>query len=407
MLIQRPEYIQFLLRHKDRPLIKVVSGVRRCGKSTLFLLYRQYLLQNGVSDNQIIQINFEDLAFENLCEYHALYRYVTEHMQSDKMNYIFLDEIQHVPQFEKAVDSLFIKDNADVYITGSNAYFMSGDLATLLAGRYVELKMLPLSFREFCQGLGTATDLTLPAKYALYIRNSSFPYALNIPNQRQAIQEYLSGIYNTILIKDTMTRLGSGDTMLIESIMKYLAANIGSLISPTKIANSLISTGRKTDNKTIERYLQGLKDSLLIYQADRFDVRGKGLLKINAKYYLVDPAFRQLLINDTDRDTGHILENIIYLELLRRGGKVYVGQIPKGEIDFVVEKPEGREYYQVAESTLSPEVLARELAPLQKISDQYPKTLLTLDEISAEANYNGIKKENALQWLLDETSSTN
>lgn len=396
--IARPEYLDFLQRFRGRDLIKVVSGVRRCGKSTLFLLYRQWLLQHGVSSEQIITINFEDLAFESLCDYRALYQYITSRMLPDKMNYIFLDEIQHVPSFEKVVDSLFIKENADVYITGSNAYFMSGDLATLLTGRYVELSMLPLSFAEFCQGV--EGNQTLPEKYNAYIQNSSFPYALQFQDTPEAVEEYLSGIYNTILIKDTLRRMGSSDTMLMESLMKYLAANIGSLISPNKIANSLTSMGRKVDNKTIERYLQGLKDSLLIYQADRYDVRGKQLLKINAKYYLVDPAFRRLLVQDTGRDTGHILENIVYLELLRRGGKVYVGQLPKGEIDFVVERSGKREYYQVAESTLQPEVLERELKPLKAIRDQYPKYLLTLDEITPEANYDGIQKQNVLQWLL-------
>lgn len=399
-LIPRPEYLAFLQRYRDRALIKVVSGVRRCGKSTLFILFRKFLMQQGVEPAQIISINFEDLAYESLCEYHALYRYITERMLPDQMNYIFLDEIQHVPQFEKVVDSLFIKENTDVYITGSNAFFMSGELATLLTGRYVELAMLPLSFKEFCQGL--KGNMTLPAKYEAYVRNSAFPYALQFQDEPQAVEEYLTGIYNTILVKDTLQRLGSSDTMIVETLMKYLAANIGSLISPNKIANSLTSAGRKIDNKTVERYLQALKDSLLVYQAERFDIRGKQLLKINAKYYLVDPAFRRLLINDTGRDTGHILENIIYLELRRRGGKVYVGQLPRGEIDFVVEKPGGREYYQVAESTMAPDVLERELKPLQQVRDQYPKYLLTLDEIAGEADYNGIRKQNALKWLLGE-----
>ncbi|MGN0951841.1 MAG: ATP-binding protein [Megasphaera elsdenii] len=398
-LIPRPEYMNFLKRYQDHHLIKVISGVRRCGKSTLFYLYRQYLLNHGVMPEQIITINFEDLAYESLCEYHALYRYIMERMQADKMNYIFLDEIQHVKNFEKVVDSLFIKDNADVYITGSNAYFMSGDLATLLTGRYVELSMLPLSFREFSQGM--TGDMSLSEQYNAYIRISSFPYALQFQDDSQAVEEYLSGIYNTILVKDTLRRMRSSDTMMVESLMKFLAANIGSLISPNKIANSMTSAGRKIDNKTVEKYLQGLKDSLLIYQADRFDVRGKQLLKINAKYYLVDPAFRRLLINDTGRDTGHILENIVYLELLRRGDKVYVGQLPRGEIDFVVEKSGTREYYQVAESTLLPEVLERELKPLQSVPDQYPKYLLTLDEIAPEADYDGIKKKNVLRWLLE------
>lgn len=401
-LIPRPEYMNFLKRYQDHHLIKVISGVRRCGKSTLFYLYRQYLLNHGVMPEQIITINFEDLAYESLCEYHALYRYIMERMQADKMNYIFLDEIQHVKNFEKVVDSLFIKDNADVYITGSNAYFMSGDLATLLTGRYVELSMLPLSFREFSQGM--TGDMSLSEQYNAYIRISSFPYALQFQDDSQAVEEYLSGIYNTILVKDTLRRMRSSDTMMVESLMKFLAANIGSLISPNKIANSMTSAGRKIDNKTVEKYLQGLKDSLLIYQADRFDVRGKQLLKINAKYYLVDPAFRRLLINDTGRDTGHILENVVYLELLRRGDKVYVGQLPRGEIDFVVEKSGTREYYQVAESTLLPEVLERELKPLQSAPDQYPKYLLTLDEIAPEADYDGIKKKNVLRWLLEADS---
>ncbi|WP_270402015.1 ATP-binding protein [Megasphaera elsdenii] len=401
-LIPRPEYMNFLKRYQDHHLIKVISGVRRCGKSTLFYLYRQYLLNHGVMPEQIITINFEDLAYESLCEYHALYRYIMERMQADKINYIFLDEIQHVKNFEKVVDSLFIKDNADVYITGSNAYFMSGDLATLLTGRYVELSMLPLSFREFSQGM--TGDMSLSEQYNAYIRISSFPYALQFQDDSQAVEEYLSGIYNTILVKDTLRRMRSSDTMMVESLMKFLAANIGSLISPNKIANSMTSAGRKIDNKTVEKYLQGLKDSLLIYQADRFDVRGKQLLKINAKYYLVDPAFRRLLINDTGRDTGHILENVVYLELLRRGDKVYVGQLPRGEIDFVVEKSGTREYYQVAESTLLPEVLERELKPLQSVPDQYPKYLLTLDEIAPEADYDGIKKKNVLRWLLEPNS---
>lgn len=401
-LIPRPEYMNFLKRYQDHHLIKVISGVRRCGKSTLFYLYRQYLLNHGVMPEQIITINFEDLAYESLCEYHALYRYIMERMQADKINYIFLDEIQHVKNFEKVVDSLFIKDNADVYITGSNAYFMSGDLATLLTGRYVELSMLSLSFREFSQGM--TGDMSLSEQYNAYIRISSFPYALQFQDDSQAVEEYLSGIYNTILVKDTLRRMRSSDTMMVESLMKFLAANIGSLISPNKIANSMTSAGRKIDNKTVEKYLQGLKDSLLIYQADRFDVRGKQLLKINAKYYLVDPAFRRLLINDTGRDTGHILENVVYLELLRRGDKVYVGQLPRGEIDFVVEKSGTREYYQVAESTLLPEVLERELKPLQSVPDQYPKYLLTLDEIAPEADYDGIKKKNVLRWLLEPNS---
>lgn len=398
-LIDRPQYVDFLIRNKDLPLIKVITGVRRCGKSTLFTLYKNYLLSQGVDPSQIISINLEDLAYEPLQEYHALYRYILRHMSPQGKNYIFLDEIQQVPQFEKVVDSLYIRENVDLYLTGSNAYFLSGELATLLSGRYVQLDMLPLSFKEYVSGL-TESDRSLPAKYASYVKDSAFPFALSIQGKEKNVQEYLAGIYNTILIKDTLTRLRSGNPAILESIMKYITANVGSLISPSKIANSLTSSGRKTDNKTVERYVGGLTDSLLLYKADRFDVRGKEILKTNAKYYLVDPAFRRLLMNDTGCDTGHILENIIYLELLRRGNKVFVGQLPGGEIDFVCENEEGFSYYQVALSTLDEQVLERELAPLYAVSDQYPKYLLTLDEITPTASYDGIRKMNALEWMM-------
>lgn len=402
-LVPRTAYINFLQRHREQPIIKVVSGVRRCGKSTLFALYRKQLQKEGVPAENILSINLEDLAYDSLRDYHVLYQYITEHLSPHGMNYVFLDEIQQVPQFERAVDSLFIKENVDLYLTGSNGYFMSGELATLLAGRYVELKMLPLSFKEFCSGLPESQQQhSNGQKYTLYLENGSFPYLLHLLGRPEAVQEYLSGIYNTILLKDTLTRLRVGEPKILESIMKYVTANIGSLISPTKIANTLTSSGRKTNYKTVERYLQGLQDSLLLYQAERYDVRGKKLLQTNVKYYLVDPVFRRFLVSDTGRDTGHILENEVYLELVRRGGKVYVGQIGVGEVDFVVEKNGTKEYYQVAESTLSPAVLERELAPLQKIDDQYPKFLLTLDEITPQANYGGIKKYNALAWMLGE-----
>ncbi len=400
-LIERPQYVDFLIRNKDLPLIKVITGVRRSGKSTLFALYRDYLAAQGVPAGRMITINMEDLANEPLRDYHALYRHLEERLTPGEKHYIFLDEIQQVPQFEKVIDSLYIKDNVDLYITGSNAYFLSGELATLLSGRYVEQEILPLSFKEYASALPKDEPLTLAETYAAYVKDSAFPFILSIRGREKNVQEYLAGIYNTILVKDTLTRLRGGNPSILESIMKYIAANTGSLISPTKIANALTSSGRKTDNKTVERYIRALTDSLLLYKADRFDVRGKEILKTNAKYYLVDPAFRRLLLNDTGRDTGHILENIIYLELLRRGNKVFVGQLPGGEIDFVCENEDGLSYYQVALSTLSEDVLERELKPLRAVSDQYPKYLLTLDEITPTANYDGIRKLNALQWMME------
>ena len=400
-LIERKEYMEFLKRHKDKNIIKVVSGVRRCGKSKLFELFQNDLLKQGVPKENIISINFEDLAFEDLQEYHALYRYVTAHMQPTGMNYIFLDEIQHVPDFEKAVDSLFIKENADIYITGSNAYFMSGDLATLLSGRYVELKMLPLSFQEYYDSSHLKPNHSLQEIYEHYITESSFPYTLQLEGKQQDINEYLLGLYNTVILKDVVGRLHVNDVKMLESIVKYLFANVGSLLSIRKIAASMTSAGRKIDSKTVEKYLTGLQDSMLIYQAERFDIKGRELLKINPKYYVTDAALRYLKVGRHGQDTGHILENTVYLELLRRGYEVYVGSMTNGEVDFVAKNDRGLIYYQVSESALQPETMERELKPLQRIKDNYPKYLLTLDEVGATADYDGIRKENVLKWLLD------
>lgn len=396
-LIERKEYIDFLIRHRDRDVIKVVSGVRRAGKSTLFELYKRYLLANGVTAEQIISINFEDLQYEDLQDYRALHKYVSGKLLPDRMNYIFLDEIQHVEKFEKAVDSLFIKENTDIYLTGLNAYFMSGELATFLNGRYVELRMLPLSFSEYATAL--PDNMSLQAKYNSYVTDGSFPYIIRLDGRKEDIREYLSGIYNTIIVKDILTRLQVRDIKMLSSIVKYVFANVGSLLSPGKIANAMTSAGRKIDPKTVERYLQGLQDSLIIYQANRYDVRGKELLKVNAKYYVVDMALRSSITGNLGRDMGHILENIVYLELLRRGYKVYVGDIPGGEIDFVAEKNGSLAYFQVALSTLSEDVLERELKPLQMLNDNYPKYLLTMDEYDMEADFAGIRKLNVLQWL--------
>ena len=312
-----------------------------------------------------------------------------------------MDEIQHVPNFEKAVDSLFIKDNADVYITGSNAYFMSGELATLLSGRYVELKMLPLSFKEYYENCGFSPNHSFQEIYERYIFDSSFPYVLQLDGGQQDIAEYLSGLYNTVILKDVVGRLRIADVNMLESIVKYLFANVGSLLSAKKIADAMTSAGRKIDGKTVERYLKGLQDSFLIYPAERFNIRGKELLKINPKYYVVDAAIRYLKVGRHGHDTGHILENTVYLELLRRGYQVYVGSISNGEVDFVAKDAQNRlAYYQVSESTLQPEVRKRELESLQRIKDNYPKYLLTLDEVDASVDYNGIRKENVLRWLL-------
>ena len=398
-LIQREQYLAFLRRHKDQDVIKVVSGVRRCGKSTLFELFKQELLASGVKANQIISINFEDLEYEPLQEYHVLHEYIVERLIPDIPMYVFLDEVQHVVQFEKVVGSLFIKPNVDIYITGSNAYFMSSDIATLLTGRYVQVEMLPLSFKEFHSAY-SQQNLSDMDMYNLYIEHSSFPRLVHVEDD-ESIDEYLESILNTVILKDIVTRLKITDVPLLLDIIKYLLANIGSLINPTKIANTLTSYGRKTDNKTVEKYLQGLKDGLLIYEVDRFDVKGKALLQRNAKYYVVDSAFRKFLLSRTDSDRGHILENIVYLELIRRGYRVYVGHLQNGEIDFVAKMPHRLEYYQVSYSVMDDTTLRRELSPLEKLDDNYPKYLLTMDVLHKTDNHNGIEQKNVLDWLLE------
>ena len=408
--IDRKEYLDFLVKSKDRQIIKVVSGVRRCGKSTLFEIYKDFLLENGVSKNQIISINFEDMDYEELTDYKKLYEYIKSKMIEDKRNYIFLDEIQHVDKFEKVVDSLFIKENTDLYITGSNAYFMSSELATLLSGRYIELKMLPLSFKEYYQAKLEYEKLeqkenrvskTLIQYYNEYIVNSSFPYTLQLDSDLKNIHEYLSGIYNSVLLKDIVARLKISDVMRLESVVKYIFDNIGNLTSLSKIGNTLTSMGRKTDVKTIEKYIRGLTDSLLVHEVSRYNIKGKEFLSTLSKYYVTDLGLRQMILGNRNIDMGHILENVIYLELLRRKGNVYVGQFDKNEIDFVVINSNEIEYYQVALTVLDENTLKRELDAFKNIKDNYPKYLITLDDVMVNTDYDGIKVVNALEWLLE------
>ena len=408
--IDRKEYLDFLVKSKDRQIIKVVSGVRRCGKSTLFEIYKDFLLENGVEKNQIISINFEDMDYEELTDYKKLYEYIKSKMIGDKKNYIFLDEIQHVDKFEKVVDSLFIKENTDLYITGSNAYFMSSELATLLSGRYIELKMLPLSFKEYYQAKleyekleqkENRTSKTLIQYYNEYIVNSSFPYTLQLDSDLKNIHEYLSGIYNSVLLKDIVARLKISDVMRLESVVKYIFDNIGNLTSLSKIANTLTSMGRKTDAKTIEKYIRGLTDSLLVHEVSRYNIKGKEFLSTLSKYYVTDLGLRQMILGNRNIDMGHILENIIYLELLRRKGNVYVGQFDKNEIDFVVINSNEIDYYQVALTVLDENTLKRELNAFKNIKDNYPKYLITLDDVMVNTDYDGIKVVNALEWLLE------
>ncbi len=403
--LQRQDYLDWLIQWKDKQIIKVVTGVRRCGKSTIFEIYQDYLREQKVSEEQIISINFEDLEYEPLLDYKALYGYIQKRIVKGKQNYIFLDEIQHVREFEKAVDSLFLKENCDVYITGSNAFFMSGDLATLLTGRYVQLSMMPLSFREYCMGLSEEeTKLSLNEKLNRYISRGSFPYVLKYDYGVQEAKEYMDGIYNTILLNDVVKRLRIADVNMLEAVTKFMMHNIGNRTSPTTIANTMTSHQKKIDSKTVDRYIRGLTDSLLFYEVSRYNIKGKMFLSTLNKYYVCDVGMRNVKVLGQDSDIGHILENLVYLELRRRYQEVYVGQIgTDGEVDFVAMQDGVPTYYQVAQTTLDQQVLERELKPLRSITDNYPKILLTLDEAFGEMNYNGIVKRNALQWMLEES----
>ena len=398
-MIERPEYLEELKRWKDKDVIKVITGIRRCGKSTLFELFINYLKENGIKNNQIIHINLEDADY-NFKDYKELYDYVTSKIDNKNNYYVFLDEVQNISEFQKAVDSLYIKKNVDVYITGSNAYLLSGELATLLSGRYIEIKMLPLSFKEYVSSFEDNSNT-----YNLfldYMKNGGMPGNINIlksnPND---IDRYLDGIFSTIVYKDIMARNNISDKLLLENILKYIFDSVGSPISTKKISDTLTSKGISTSNHTVDNYISAFLESYLIYKAERFDVKGKNLLVRDYKYYIVDTGLRSYLLGKkVGSDMGHILENIVYLELLRRGYRVYVGKVDDLEVDFVAENRDGLKYYQVALTVRDEKVLERELKSLQKTGDYYPKYLLTLD-MDLETDYEGITKINIIDWLLN------
>ncbi len=400
MIIERPEYLEELKRFKDKDLIKVITGIRRCGKSTLFELFINYLKDTGIKEDQIIHINLEDAKYD-FQSYKELYNYIEDLIKDNKKNYyVFLDEVQNVDKFQKAVDSLYIKKNVDVYITGSNAYLLSGELATLLSGRYIEIKMLPLSFKEYVSAFNDNTNYQ--QLFLDYMKNGGMPGNISIlksnPND---IDKYLDGIFSTIVYKDIIAKNNITDKILLENILKFIFDSIGSPISTKKISDTLSSRGKLTSNHTVENYITAFLESFLIYKAERFDVKGKNLLVRDYKYYAVDTGLRSYLLGKkSDSNMGHILENIVYLELIRRGYKVYVGKVDDLEIDFVAENREGLKYYQVALSVRDKDVLERELKSLQKTGDHYPKILLTLD-MDLESDYDGITKINVVDWLLN------
>ncbi len=397
-MIKRETYLHKLVGFKDKKIIKIITGIRRCGKSTLFQIFKDYLLKNGIEKEQIIMLNFEDADFENLLDRKILYNYLKEKLLPQKMNYIFLDEIQNVNEFQKVVDSLYIRDNVDIYITGSNAYLLSGEIATLLSGRYVEIKMLPLSFNEYISYFPDKTDIN--RRYRDYLVNSSFPYALELQGNKALINDYLRGIYNTVVLKDIVARRNISDVFMLESVIRFMFDNIGSIVSIKKISDTMTSQGRKISTHTVENYLSALCDSYILSKVSRFDIKGKQYLKTGEKYYITDIGLRYMLLGSKVTDYGHILENVVYLELLRRGYEVFIGKVAQTEVDFIATKSGNTEYYQVALSVSNSQTLERELRPLDSISDHNPKYVLTMDEVP-EISYKGIKQINAIDWLLE------
>ncbi len=392
-MIERKDYLEKLKKWKDKDLIKVVTGIRRCGKSTLFELYMDYLKSTGIKENHIIAINLENPDNE-FKDYKELYQFIKKQIKDEKNYYVFLDEIQNVPEFQKAVDGLYIIKNVDVYITGSNAYLLSGELATLLTGRYIEIKMYPLSLKEYAQYYEKQIDERL---YLDYINKSSFPYALKL--DQTEIDEYLDALYNTILLKDVAQRKKIADITALKAVTKFMFNNIGNCLSIKKIADTLTSDGRPISVHTVESYLESLVECFIFNKVARFDIKGKQYLQSGEKYYATDVTMRYALLGRRNVDAGHMLENIVYLELIRRGYKVYIGKAGEKEVDFVAENKEGFAYFQVAYTTREETTLERELEPLKNINDHYPKYILTMD-IDPIVDFNGIKKINVLDWLI-------
>ena len=403
-MIERTNYIEKLLGWKDEQVIKVVTGIRRCGKSTLLRQYQDALRQRGVSEEQIISINFEELENEPLLDYHALYDHIKARLCGGRMTYIFLDEIQKVPFYEKAVDSLYVKENTDIYLTGSNAYMLSGDLATLLTGRYVELSMLPLSFGEYCRAVGCTGEAALNE----YMRYGGMPYVAAMDKTPDKADTYLEGIYNTVIVRDIEDRQARReadhakrkvtDIALLKSIARFLAGSVGSPISVKSVSDYLISGGRKVSPNTVDDYMEALRESFVFYPVERFDIVGKQLLRANKKWYIVDLGLRNHILPRSNYDLGFSIENIVYFELLRRGYQVNIGKYGAAEVDFVARKRDEIAYYQVTASMTAPETFEREMRPLRSIRDNYEKTVLTLDRFST-GNYDGIRVINLVDWL--------
>ncbi|MCL2080034.1 MAG: ATP-binding protein [Oscillospiraceae bacterium] len=394
-MIERKAYLGQLVMWREEEMIKVVTGVRRCGKSTLFDLYIERLKADGITDEQIVFVNLEDEDYSELLDHKKLHEYVKARILKTKWTYVFIDEIQNCKEYEKTISSLYLRKNVDIYITGSNAYMLSGELATKLTARYIEIDMLPLSFAEYGEAVKTSDKRE---RFNQYMNMGAFPYAARFVDNSLAHSQYLEGIYNTVLVKDVMTREGLNDITLLKSIAGFLASNVGSPVSAKKIADTLTSAGRPTGSATVDTYLSALADAYLFYKVNRYDIKGKMHLKSESKYYICDTGLRNMILGTTNKDIGHQIENIVYLELLRRGYTVNIGKSGRGtEVDFVAVRDKKTEYYQVSASVLDESTLERELSPFKQIKDNYPKYLITLDDFTGD--HDGIQQVNLIAWL--------
>lgn len=397
-MIDRPTYLEKLRRWRDRDVIKVVTGVRRCGKSTLLKLFAEELKVHGVAPARIITVNLEQLENERLLDYHELHDHIVSRLVPDAMNYVFIDEVQNVPDFQKAVDSLYVRENVDLYLTGSNALLLGGTLATLLSGRYIEVDMRPLSFSEYASAF-EGQDISAQRLYSRYIRDGGFPATIGLAEDSLALHDYLEGILNTVLLKDVAQRLNVANTLALDALVSFLFDNIGNLNSVKRISDLMSSQGTKISPNTVADCLSGLTSAYIVYPVKRYDAKGGKLLKLQEKYYAVDMGMRRMILGNQVRDTGRILENVVYLELLRRESTVRIGKVGDQEIDFITEGADGPKYYQVAESVSDPKTLKCELTPLRSLPDNHPKYLITLDDTDP-ISHEGIHQINALDWLL-------
>lgn len=405
-LINRPEYLKQLIQNKDIDLVKIITGIRRCGKSSLLDLFHQYLSDNGIPDSNIIHMNLESLRYRNLSNYLAFYDYVSKHIGKNGKTYLLFDELQAVEHWEKAIESFRLDFDVDIYITGSNAYLLSTEFSTLLSGRYVEIRMQPLSFKEFLSFYDFTPAVTVEEKFQRYLQFGGMPILREYKFNEARINQALDGIYSTVVLHDILQRNPQADPRTLQKIMLFLCSNIGSITSPNSIGNVLsnsgdIKTGKAKNiaGKTVERYITMLRSAFIFYSVGRYDVKGKQLLKTLGKNYIIDMGFRNMLLGYRDADRGHIIENIVFLELLRRDYRVYIGKIGETEIDFIAEKPDDKLYIQVTESMMSSETRERELRPLQMIPDNYEKIILSMDK-NYITSYNGIKALYLIDWLL-------